>query len=127
MNYERYSFLIEDCLIFLQQPVRRLSLTPPPESQVSWLDYISAPSGEHPALGRELVHKETSKAFKATVAMVSYISYFKISLIEIIIVIATLFVETLTLGATKCPIDSIYKSNFCVQIFQSWLTTKINQ
>lgn len=61
--------------------MRRLSLTPPPESRVSWREYISAPVGEHPTLGRELVHKESSKAFKATVAMVSlvfviYLLYF---------------------------------------------------
>ncbi|XP_054275927.1 ankyrin repeat domain-containing protein 13C-A-like isoform X2 [Macrosteles quadrilineatus] len=51
------------------EPVRRLSLTPPPDCCVSWEEYISAPVGEPPTLGRELVHKETTKAFKATVAM----------------------------------------------------------
>jgi len=49
--------------------VRRSSLTPPPECSITWEDYISSPPGEHTALGRRLVHKETSKAFKATVAM----------------------------------------------------------
>ncbi|XP_075229573.1 ankyrin repeat domain-containing protein 13C-A [Lycorma delicatula] len=51
------------------EPMRRSSLSPPPPSGVKWEEYISAPVGEHPTLGRELVHKETSRAFKATVAM----------------------------------------------------------
>ncbi|XP_039286008.1 ankyrin repeat domain-containing protein 13C isoform X2 [Nilaparvata lugens] len=52
------------------EPMRRSSLTPPPCRQVTWQEYIDAPvPGEHPLLGRELVHKETSKVFKATVAM----------------------------------------------------------
>lgn len=51
--------------------MRRSSLTPPLECCVSWDDYINAPIGEPPTLGRDMVHKETSKAFKATVAMVS--------------------------------------------------------
>ncbi|KAG8248501.1 Ankyrin repeat domain-containing protein 13C [Homalodisca vitripennis] len=51
------------------EPVRRLSLTPPPQSHITWDEYISAPIGDPPTLGREMVHKESSKAFKATVAM----------------------------------------------------------
>ncbi|XP_023711289.1 ankyrin repeat domain-containing protein 13C isoform X1 [Cryptotermes secundus] len=51
------------------EPVRRLSLSPPPESKVSWEEYIGSEPGNHPTLGRNLVYKETSKAFKATVAM----------------------------------------------------------
>ncbi|XP_069694620.1 ankyrin repeat domain-containing protein 13C-A isoform X3 [Periplaneta americana] len=51
------------------QPVRRPSLSPPPESKVSWEEYINSEPGNHPTLGRNLVYKETSKAFKATVAM----------------------------------------------------------
>ncbi|KAJ8687231.1 hypothetical protein QAD02_023025 [Eretmocerus hayati] len=49
--------------------MRRASLNPPPESRISWEDYISAPSGQCPLLGRNLVYKESSKSFKATVAM----------------------------------------------------------
>jgi hypothetical protein len=56
--------------IAMLQPVRRLSLSPPPESKVSWEEYIGSEPGNHPTLGRNLVYKETSKAFKATVAMV---------------------------------------------------------
>lgn len=51
--------------------LRRESLTPPDENTISWLDYINAEPGEYPTLGRELVYKETSKTFRATVAMVS--------------------------------------------------------
>lgn len=49
--------------------LRRNSLTPPPDSGVSWEQYITAPPGDHPPLGRRLVNKETSRAFRATVAM----------------------------------------------------------
>ncbi|XP_076667784.1 ankyrin repeat domain-containing protein 13C isoform X3 [Andrena cerasifolii] len=48
---------------------RRASLTPPPESNITWDEYISAPPGQCPLLGRNLVYKESSKSFKATVAM----------------------------------------------------------
>nr|CAD7441973.1 unnamed protein product [Timema bartmani] len=51
------------------EPVRRPSLTPPPDNQISWLEYMSAEAGSYPNLGRNLVYKETNKAFKATVAM----------------------------------------------------------
>ncbi|KAG4071079.1 hypothetical protein HA402_002751 [Bradysia odoriphaga] len=49
--------------------VRRASLLPPPDCQVTWEDYINSEPGEYPKLGRELVYKESSKAFRATVAM----------------------------------------------------------
>jgi hypothetical protein len=53
-------------------------LSPPPESKVSWEEYIGSEPGNHPTLGRNLVYKETSKAFKATVAMVSKQKYVSI-------------------------------------------------
>ena len=45
------------------------SLPPPPSANVTWPEYASCPPGEHPTLGRKPVFKESSKAFKATVAM----------------------------------------------------------
>lgn len=50
-------------------PVRRTSLVPPPEKNVSWNEYIEAEINNYPRLGRELVYKESSKSFKATIAM----------------------------------------------------------
>lgn len=64
--------MILNCCFFLfQPPSRRASLNPPPRSNLTWDEYISAPPGECPLLGRSLVYKESSKAFKATVAMSS--------------------------------------------------------
>ncbi|KAL0277151.1 UNVERIFIED_CONTAM: hypothetical protein PYX00_004527 [Menopon gallinae] len=51
------------------EPTRRPSLTPPPESRVTWKEYISADPGGHPTLGREILYKESTKTFKATLAM----------------------------------------------------------
>ncbi|KAJ1523441.1 hypothetical protein ONE63_001299 [Megalurothrips usitatus] len=51
------------------QPPHRKSLTPPLKSNVSWTEYISAEPGKHPTLGRPVLCKETSKAYRATVAM----------------------------------------------------------
>lgn len=51
--------------------VRRASLLPPPDRAVTWEQYINADPGEYDNLGRDLVYKESSKSFKATVAMVS--------------------------------------------------------
>lgn len=68
--------LLAICVNFLRvgniptQIVRRTSLLPPPDCQVSWEDYINSEPGEYPKLGRELVYKESSKSFRATVAMV---------------------------------------------------------
>ena len=45
------------------------SLPPPPSANVTWPEYATCPPGEHPTLGRKPVFKESSKAFKATVAM----------------------------------------------------------
>lgn len=53
------------------EPVRRASLNPPPEKDITWDQYIDAEVNNYPRLGRELVYKETSKTFKATVAMSS--------------------------------------------------------
>ncbi|XP_051170827.1 ankyrin repeat domain-containing protein 13C isoform X1 [Leptopilina boulardi] len=52
-------------------PVRKASLNPPPETNIPWEEYLAAPSGQCPLLGRSLVYKESSKSFKATVAMSS--------------------------------------------------------
>jgi ankyrin repeat domain-containing protein 13 len=51
----------------------RESLEPPPDCSVSWDSYINAEAGQYPNLGRELVCKESSKNFRATVAMVIYL------------------------------------------------------
>lgn len=51
--------------------MRRDSLTPPDEPTIPWTDYMQADPGEYPTLGRQLVYKETSKTFRATVAMVN--------------------------------------------------------
>lgn len=48
---------------------RKESLPPPPAHSVTWDEYISAPPGEHETLGRRQYMKESSKSFKATVAM----------------------------------------------------------
>ncbi|XP_035698756.1 ankyrin repeat domain-containing protein 13C-like [Branchiostoma floridae] len=52
-----------------QPCVRRESIQPPPPSPVSWDEYVTAPSGRWPHLGRPMVIKETRKSLKATVAM----------------------------------------------------------
>ncbi|XP_018915986.2 ankyrin repeat domain-containing protein 13C [Bemisia tabaci] len=49
--------------------VRRKSLTRPPEPKVTWQEYLNAPAGEPPILGRQLVYKNTSKVYRATVGM----------------------------------------------------------
>lgn len=51
------------------EPTRRASLNPPPESGVDFNVYISSPPGQYPSLGRDLVYKESSKNFRATIAM----------------------------------------------------------
>ena len=48
---------------------RKESLTPPPKRDVTWSEYIQSPAGQHPVLGRAPKCKESSRAFKATVAM----------------------------------------------------------
>lgn len=49
--------------------IRRASLQPPPINSITWEEYISAEPGQYPNLGRDLVYKESSKNFRATVAM----------------------------------------------------------
>ncbi|CAD7012919.1 ankyrin repeat domain-containing protein 13C [Ceratitis capitata] len=48
---------------------RRSSLQPPPQPTVTWEEYINAPSGKCPQLGRPPVHKQSNKSIRATVAM----------------------------------------------------------
>lgn len=54
-------------------PVRRTSLSPPPDKSVSWEQYINSEVNNYPRLGRDLVYKESSKSFKATIAMVMFL------------------------------------------------------
>ena len=49
------------------EPIRRGSLVPPSKSTISWNDYING--GKQPCLGRQVICKETTKTFRATVAM----------------------------------------------------------
>lgn len=49
---------------------RRSSLTPPPQSIVTWDEYINAEAGKHPTLGRQQNCKESLKTFRANLAMV---------------------------------------------------------
>ncbi|CAG0896150.1 unnamed protein product [Darwinula stevensoni] len=51
------------------EPSRRRSLTPPSQPSVTWSSYVNAPTGAQPHLGRPMVCKDSSKSFKATVAM----------------------------------------------------------
>lgn len=46
-------------------------MEPPDERNITWEEYINAEPGEYPTLGRQLVYKESSKTFRATVSMVS--------------------------------------------------------
>lgn len=48
---------------------RRSSLQPPPATTVTWSQYIGAPVGKCPQLGRTPVHKQSNKTLRATVAM----------------------------------------------------------
>lgn len=48
---------------------RRSSLQPPPVCNVTWSQYIDAPMGKCPQLGRTPVHKQSNKTLRATVAM----------------------------------------------------------
>lgn len=66
-----YKYLIiNNVLCLTVQIVRRSSLAPPPPSVVTWDQYINAEPGDYCRLGREIVYKESSRSFKATVAMV---------------------------------------------------------
>ncbi|GFO48140.1 ankyrin repeat domain-containing protein 13c, partial [Plakobranchus ocellatus] len=48
---------------------RRGSLQAPEKSGHTWEEYINSPPGQPPALGRQWISKESSKSFKATIAM----------------------------------------------------------
>lgn len=50
-------------------PVRRSSLSPPPDKSITWQQYVACEENCYPRLGRDLVYKESSKNFKATIAM----------------------------------------------------------
>lgn len=52
-------------------PPRRKSLQPPIRREQSWEDYINSSPGKIPSLGRDMVCKENTHGFKATLAMVS--------------------------------------------------------
>ncbi|XKL64110.1 hypothetical protein PGB90_004196 [Kerria lacca] len=54
-----------------EQPVRRQSLPPPPTSTVTWDKYISSEPGKYQNIGRPMVLKESSRSYKATIAMSS--------------------------------------------------------
>lgn len=64
------------------QPVRRESLLPPMPAMCTWKEYFTSPAGQHPALAREMVFKNTTRGFKATVAMVIYYFFFSKELIK---------------------------------------------
>lgn len=61
-----------DFIIFVLKPVRRESLIPPVPSLCTWKEYLTSPAGQHPILAREMVCKNTTRGFKATVAMVCF-------------------------------------------------------
>ncbi|XP_054738665.1 ankyrin repeat domain-containing protein 13C [Anastrepha obliqua] len=48
---------------------RRSSLQPPNPPTATWEEYINAPAGKCPQLGRPPVHKQSNKTIRATVAM----------------------------------------------------------
>ena len=52
-----------------QEVKRKESLPAPPKREVTWSEYIQSPPGQHPVLGRTPKCKESSRGFKATVAM----------------------------------------------------------
>ncbi|XP_012266181.1 ankyrin repeat domain-containing protein 13C isoform X2 [Athalia rosae] len=70
-------------------PLRRPSLNPPPEPHVTWEEYLSAEPGQCPTLGRTPAYKESTKAFKATVAMSPDFPLTVNMLLDVLEVIAT--------------------------------------
>lgn len=62
--------MVSYSIIFIFKPVRRESLIPPMPAMCTWKEYYTSPAGQHPALAREMVFKNTTRGFKATVAMV---------------------------------------------------------
>ncbi|RUS72970.1 hypothetical protein EGW08_019273 [Elysia chlorotica] len=67
---------------------RRRSLQSPIKSSHTWDDYMEAPAGQPPCLGRDWISKESSKSFKATIAMVSSINDCLFSLLDVLEVVA---------------------------------------
>lgn len=57
--------------MYFFKPLRRCSLNPPPQKDITWKQYISAEVNNYPKLGRDMVYKESTKSFKATIAMSS--------------------------------------------------------
>ncbi|KAJ8306024.1 hypothetical protein KUTeg_016569 [Tegillarca granosa] len=49
--------------------VRRPSLIPPPDPGIEWENYLNSTPGKPPCLGRHQISKESTKSFKATIAM----------------------------------------------------------
>ncbi|XP_046750473.1 ankyrin repeat domain-containing protein 13C isoform X1 [Diprion similis] len=72
-----------------EPPARRPSLNPPSEPHVSWEEYSTALPGQCPTLGRTLAYKESSKSFKATVAMSPDFPLTVDMLLDVLEVIAT--------------------------------------
>lgn len=70
------------------EPQRRKSLAPPPPRRVTFNEYISAPPGSPPTLGRTPVTKVTTKVFKATVGMSQQFPLTVSSLLNVLEVIA---------------------------------------
>lgn len=62
--------MVSNFIHFTLKPVRRITLIPPMPSLCTWKAYLTSPVGKHPALAREVVCKNTTRGFKATVAMV---------------------------------------------------------
>ena len=60
--------------------MRRTSLSPPPDKNVTWEQYLDSEMNNYPRLGRDLVYKETAKSFKATIAMVNVLKCHKLML-----------------------------------------------
>jgi len=68
------------------EPIRRGSLVPPSKSTISWNDYING--GKQPCLGRQVICKETTKTFRATVAMSQSFPLSKSMLLDVLEVVA---------------------------------------
>ena len=86
---------------------RKESLPPPAENKVTWLEYIAASAGSPPPLGRPLVCKESSKGFKATVAMSED---FPLSVEMLLNILEVSFRRTLNLG------PAVMKSPSCANV-----------
>jgi len=65
-------------ILLIFKPVRRESLLPPTPALCTWKEYFTSPAGQHPTLAREMVFKNTTRGFKATVAMVILFSIFEL-------------------------------------------------